>query len=73
MRHWKQMDRANQMLKDLCMVHENVIYIDISTPMFRKPGILKNDIYAEDGVHLNDKGYSLLRQVIRENSIKLSN
>lgn len=73
MRYWKRMDRANHMLKDLCMEHENVIYIDISTPMFSKPGILKNDIYAEDGVHLNDKGYSLLRHVILENSTNLSN
>jgi lysophospholipase L1-like esterase len=73
MRHWKQMDRANQMLEDLCRKHEDVIFIDISTPMFMKPGILKNNIYAEDGVHLNDKGYSLLRQVILENIIKFMN
>jgi len=73
MRHWKQMDRANQMLEDLCRKHEDVIFIDISTPMFMKPGILKNNIYAEDGVHLNDKGYSLLRQVILENIIKSMN
>ena len=73
MRHWKQMDRANQMLEDLCRKYEDVIFIDISTPMFMKPGILKNNIYAEDGVHLNDKGYSLLRQVILENIIKSVN
>ena len=73
MRHWKRMDRANHMLKDLCTTHKNVIFIDISTPMFKKPGVLKNDIYAEDGVHLNDKGYSLLRQAIMENATKLSN
>ena len=73
MRHWKQMYRANQMLEDLCRIQKNVIFIDISTPMFMKPGILKNDIYAEDGVHLNDKGYSLLRDAIMENIIKLSN
>jgi lysophospholipase L1-like esterase len=73
MRHWKQMYRTNQMLEDLCRIQKNVIFIDISTPMFMKPGILKNDIYAEDGVHLNDKGYSLLRDAIMENIIKLSN
>lgn len=73
MRHWKQMNRANQMLEDLCMKHKDVIFIDISTPMFTKPGILKNNIYAKDGVHLNDKGYSLLREVILENIIKFMN
>jgi lysophospholipase L1-like esterase len=73
MRHWKQMDRANQMLENLCRIHENVIFIDISTPMFMKPGVLKNDIYAEDRLHLNDRGYSLLRQVIMESVIKPSN
>jgi lysophospholipase L1-like esterase len=73
MRQWKQMDRANQMLEDLCRRNENVFFIDISSSMFLKPGILKNNIYAEDGVHLNDQGYSLHRQVIRENIIRLSN
>jgi lysophospholipase L1-like esterase len=73
MRHWKRMDRANHLLKDLCMTHENVNFIDISTPMFKKPGILKDDIYAEDGVHLNDKGYALLRHAIMESANKLSN
>jgi len=73
MKHWKRMERANQMLKDLCMTHKNVNFIDISTSMFKKPGALKNDIYADDGVHLNDKGYSLLRHVIKENTTKLSN
>jgi len=73
MRYWKRMDRANQMLRDLCMTHDKVIFIDISTPMFQKPGILKKNIYAEDGVHLNDKGYSLLKQAIINSSTKLSN
>jgi lysophospholipase L1-like esterase len=73
MRHWQKMDRANLMLEDLCGKKENVMFIDISTPMFMRPGILKNDIYAEDGVHLNDKGYSLLSQVILENIVKSLN
>jgi lysophospholipase L1-like esterase len=73
MRYWKQMDRANRMLKDLCSMHEHVLFIDISTPMFRKPGILKNDIYAEDRLHLNDKGYALLRRTILDSVAKSSN
>ena len=73
LRHWKQMERANRMLEDLCSIHEHVTFIDISTPMFVKPGILKKDIYAEDRLHLNEKGYSLLRQVILENTIKSLN
>jgi lysophospholipase L1-like esterase len=70
MRYWKQMEQANQMLEYLCNKHENVIFLDISSPMFSKPGILKNDIYAKDGLHLNEKGYSLLRQVIMDHIMK---
>jgi lysophospholipase L1-like esterase len=73
MRHWKKMDRANQMLADFCGKKDNVLFIDISKSMFVRPGILKNDIYAEDGVHLNDKGYALLREAIMEYTINLSN
>ena len=73
MRHWKEMDRANRMLKDLCSMHENVSFIDISTPMFSNPGILKKDIYAEDRLHLNEKGYSLLRRTILNSVAKSSN
>ena len=73
MKYWKKMNAANQMLEDLCMKHEKVFFIDISTPMFSNPGILKNDIYADDRLHLNEKGYSLLKQVIKENIYKFSN
>jgi len=72
MRYWRRMDSTNQMLKELCKAHENVNFIDISTPMFNKPGSLKKDIYADDGIHLNDKGYTLLSHVIIENATKLS-
>ena len=71
MSQWEKMDRANQLLETLCSLYENVNFIDISTPMFAKPGMLKNDIYAEDRLHLNDKGYSLLREVILANVIHL--
>jgi lysophospholipase L1-like esterase len=67
MRHWHRMDEANRMLADLCHQHENVRFVDISTPMFAGPGILKNDIYAEDRLHLNERGYALINEVILEN------
>ena len=70
MRYWKQMARANSMLEDFCRTQENVTFIDISSPMFKKPGILKSDIYAGDKVHLNEKGYALLTQVIKSNLSK---
>jgi lysophospholipase L1-like esterase len=62
--YWKNMERANQLLEDLCNLHENVYFADISTPMFEAQGQLKKDIYAEDRLHLNDRGYSLLKEVI---------
>jgi lysophospholipase L1-like esterase len=71
MSHWKKMDRANQLLETLCSLYDHVHFIDISTPMFTASGMLKNDIYAEDRLHLNDKGYSLLREVVRENIVHL--
>jgi lysophospholipase L1-like esterase len=70
MRYWKQMNKANHMLEDLTEMHEEVMFIDISTSMFTKPGILKKDIFAPDGVHLNEKGYALLRQSILESMAK---
>jgi len=73
MRYWQQMERANQMLEDLCGTYDNVVFLDISSPMFIKPGILKNDIYTDDRLHLNEKGYSLLKHVIEENVIKSLN
>jgi lysophospholipase L1-like esterase len=66
LKYWKQMDRANGMLEDLCQAYEHVRFIDISTPMFSKPGVLKNDIFDPDELHLNVKGYSLLSQTIKD-------
>jgi lysophospholipase L1-like esterase len=73
MKYWTRMEAANQMLEDLCKKHEKVFFIDISTPMFIKTGVLKNDIYADDRLHLNEKGYALLKKAIIESVHKLSN
>ena len=67
MRHWHKMDKANRMLAELCRRHDNVRFVDISTPMFARPGILKNDIYAEDRLHLNEKGYGLIKEAVLVN------
>jgi lysophospholipase L1-like esterase len=40
-------------------------YIDVANPMLGEDGKLRKDIFAEDGVHLSDKGYRIWTSVLQ--------
>lgn len=58
---WPEQARANTLLKGMCDSHELLYFIDISSPMFDKKNILRKDLFVEDGVHMNSRGYDLLK------------
>lgn len=56
--------RLNRKLHRLAAAKSGVYFADVWTPMFRKRA-LRSDLFREDGLHLNDKGYELWYELLK--------
>ena len=55
---------ANQLIRALCEKEGRLGYIDVFTPMLGAGGEPRPELFVEDKLHLNAKGYELWRSVI---------
>ncbi|MBP63606.1 MAG: hypothetical protein CMJ62_18945 [Planctomycetaceae bacterium] len=62
---WPEMKRANSLIHQYASGHERIAYLDIATPMLGTRGMPREDLFVEDGLHLNRKGYELWASVVR--------
>jgi lysophospholipase L1-like esterase len=66
-RRWGMLERmreANRLVWDYAREQENLGYIDIFTPMLGDDGLPRKELFVEDGLHLNEKGYELWASVV---------
>ncbi len=64
--HWPQMNEANQMIRAVCDADPLLHYVDVASVMLGEDGMPKKDIFREDMLHMNRKGYALWTEVIRK-------
>ncbi|MGA7306679.1 MAG: SGNH/GDSL hydrolase family protein [Rhodothermales bacterium] len=64
--HWPQMNEANQMIHAVCDADPLLHYVDVASVMLGEDGMPKKDIFREDMLHMNRKGYALWTEVIRK-------
>jgi hypothetical protein len=57
---------ANKLLQELAAGDDRLHYVDISTDMFDASGRIRDDIFLDDQLHLNAKGYELWANIIRK-------
>ena len=65
---WNLADKqkaANQLIKALCEKEKQLSYIDVFTPMLGANGEPRPELFVDDKLHLNAKGYELWESVIR--------
>ena len=65
---WQLKDRYldyNTKLEAWTKKQKNVTYIDVWTPMLDADGNVLRDLFVEDGLHMNRKGYEIWARVIR--------
>ncbi|MBT8320659.1 MAG: G-D-S-L family lipolytic protein [Eudoraea sp.] len=55
--------RLNRRFKRMAKKQPNIGYVDVWTPMLSGKK-LKKDLFIEDGLHMNQKGYELWKQAI---------
>jgi lysophospholipase L1-like esterase len=66
---WKLKEKYeayNKQLKQWTSGKKNVRYADVWTPMLNSDGVVLDDIFIEDGLHLNAKGYGIWTDALRK-------
>src|SRR6185369_11037895 len=54
-----QVIAANKLLREFCGQAKNLHYIDVFTPMLNEAGEPKPELFREDKLHMNPKGYKI--------------
>ena len=67
---WPKMLKANQLIKDYLGTKTNTSFIDVYHKMLNKDGTVMQDIFIEDDLHMNAKGYAIWRKIIQPYLIK---
>jgi len=60
---WPAMAEANQLIREYAANHDYLHYADLASPLLNDEGKPK-DVFVEDGLHLNEKGYALWREAL---------
>jgi lysophospholipase L1-like esterase len=63
---WPEMKKANLSIQTLAKKNPLLDYLDTATPMMGKNGKPMPDLFKNDGLHLNDKGYLIWNKVLKE-------
>ena len=64
--HWlRKMFTTNSMILRYCQLTDKTSYIDIANPMFDENSNLRTDIFLNDGLHMNKKGYEIWIKAIK--------
>ncbi|MBN1986914.1 MAG: hypothetical protein JW761_11455 [Prolixibacteraceae bacterium] len=60
----KEYEKLNKRLKKYCARNENLEFADVWFPMLDENGNVFQDLFIDDGLHMNKKGYDLWAKVI---------
>ena len=61
----KSVRLVNGWVKDYCEGNPRFFYLDIDTPLIGEDGKPKPELFKEDGLHLNDTGYTIWSDLLR--------
>ncbi len=55
---------TNALIRDYIAKDPKLSYVDVFTPMLGANGLPREELYVEDGVHLNHEGYALWKELL---------
>lgn len=64
-KNWDAMKRTNAIVQAYCEKTPGAMYLDIATPALTADGKPDPATFRKDGLHLNEKGYAIWKNVIR--------
>lgn len=63
--YWSKIDAGNKKIAKFIGKHRKYHYIDISGKMLDQDGVVYKDLFVEDQLHLNAKGYAIWTDIIK--------
>lgn len=67
---WTKMRKANKLIKQFLSMNKKIKFINVWPAMFNKDGTIMKDIFIEDNLHMNAKGYHIWQKLIEPCLIK---
>jgi lysophospholipase L1-like esterase len=61
---WVKMKKANELIKKYLAANKKTVFINVWPKMFNKDGTIMKDIFIEDNLHMNAKGYTIWQRLI---------
>lgn len=62
---WPKFQEANKELKKFMRKHKNYYFVDTASSMLDENGKVYQDIFLEDNLHMNAKGYAIWIDIIK--------
>jgi len=59
-----KIQQANQLIRDYIRTDARLVYVDVFTPMLDASGQPRGELFLEDGLHMNAKGYAIWRDLV---------
>jgi lysophospholipase L1-like esterase len=69
---WQQMKEVNSQIKKRTEKNKRVLYVDTATPMLGSDGRPRSELFLDDSLHLNDRGYRLWTDILKPQLARLS-
>ena len=63
---WEKMQAVNTARKRFAENTKHVFYVDISKDMFNESGMIREDIFLQDRVHMNAAGYQIWINIMKK-------
>ena len=67
---FSKMREGNQLIKDFLVSQKNAAFIDVHQPMLNEAGEPMPEIFLEDSLHMNTKGYTIWQEIMKPYLIK---
>lgn len=63
--YWDKFRKGNQLIQQHCNWEKDLLYVDVASPMLDLRGHPRADIFVEDQLHMNEKGYQLWTEIVQ--------
>ena len=63
--YWTKLNEANEQIQKFIDKKDNYFYIDVASKMLDNNGVVLQDIFVKDNLHLNEKGYQIWSETIK--------